>query len=109
MLPDAHTDFIFAVAGEEFGLFACLLIVGLFAFIVLRGLGRMVQESNLFVMLAAGGLLVQFGLQAVINMGVNLRLLPFVSYGGSSLLAVALGMGMILALTRRRVGVETAL
>jgi cell division protein FtsW len=116
VLPDAHTDFIFAVAGEEFGLFLCLLIVGLFAFIVLRGLGRMVQETNLFVMLAAGGLLVQFGLQAVINMGVNLRLmptkgmtLPFVSYGGSSLLAVALGMGMILALTRRRVGMESDL
>ncbi len=116
VLPDAHTDFIFAVAGEEFGLFACLLIVALFAFIVLRGLGRMVQENNLFVMLAAGGLLVQFGIQAVINMGVNLRLmptkgmtLPFVSYGGSSLLAVALGMGMILALTRRRVGREDTL
>jgi cell division protein FtsW len=116
VLPDAHTDFIFAVAGEEFGLFACLLIVCLFAFIVLRGLGRVVQDSNLFVMLAAGGLLVQFGLQAVINMGVNLRLmptkgmtLPFVSYGGSSLLAVALGMGMILALTRRRVGAESDL
>jgi cell division protein FtsW len=103
---------ILAVAGEEFGLFACLLIVGLFAFIVLRGMSRLVQETNLFVMLAAGGLLVQFGVQALINIGVNLRLmptkgmtLPFVSYGGSSLLAVALGIGMLLALTRRRPGV----
>lgn len=109
VLPDAHTDFIFAVAGEEYGLFVCLLIVGLFAFIVLRGFGRLLGESNLFIMLASAGLLTQFGLQAVINIGVNLRLmptkgmtLPFISYGGSSLLALALGMGMLLALTRWR-------
>lgn len=109
VLPDAHTDFIFAVAGEEFGLLACLFIVGLFAFVVLRSLGRLMGESNLFVMLAAGGLVTQFGLQAIINMGVNLKLmptkgmtLPFISYGGSSMLALALGMGMLLALTRRR-------
>lgn len=111
VLPDAHTDFIFAVAGEEYGLFVCLIIVGLFAFIVLRGFGRLLSESNLFVMLACTGLLTQFGLQAVINIGVNLRLmptkgmtLPFISYGGSSLLALALGMGMLLALTRFRPG-----
>ena len=110
-LPDAHTDFIFAVAGEEFGLVACLLLVGLFAAIVLRGLTCLLRESSYFVLLAASGLVTQFGLQAVINMGVNLRILPtkgmtlpFISYGGSSLLALALGMGMILALTRRRVG-----
>lgn len=109
VLPDAHTDFIFAVAGEEYGLFVCLLIVGLFAFVVLRGFARTLAESNFFVMLAATGLLTQFGLQAVINIGVNLRLmptkgmtLPFISYGGSSLLALALGMGMLLALTRWR-------
>ncbi len=108
-LPDAHTDFIFAVAGEEFGLLACLLIVGLFAFVVMRGFGRLMAEESLFVMLAAGGLLMQFGLQAVINIGVNLGLLPtkgmtlpFISYGGSSMLSLALGMGMLLALTRRR-------
>jgi cell division protein FtsW len=111
ILPDAHTDFIFAVAGEEFGLIACLVLVALFAFVVLRGFSRMLMERNAFVMLAASGLLVQFGIQAFVNMGVNLRLLPakgmtlpFVSYGGSSLLALAIGMGMVLALTRKRPG-----
>lgn len=115
VLPDAHTDFVFAVAGEEFGLFACLILVGLFAFIVLRGFTRVIKETNLFVMLAATGLLVQFGLQSLVNMGSTLRLmptkgmtLPFISYGGSSLLAIALCMGMVLALTRRRVGQEIA-
>ena len=108
-LPDAHADFIFAVVGEEFGLIACLIIVGLFAFIVLRGFARLMQRESLFVMLAAGGLLTQFGLQALLNMAVTLRLvptkgmtLPFISYGGSSLLALALAMGMLLGLTRRR-------
>lgn len=111
VLPDAHSDFIFAVVGEEFGLFAALAIVTLFAFIVLRGFFRMLQEKNMFVLLATGGLLVQFGVQAFVNMGVNLRLLPakgmtlpFISYGGSSLLALALTMGMVLGLTRRRTG-----
>ena len=110
-LPDAHSDFVFAVAGEEFGLFACLVIVFLFAFVVLRGIGRLLEQQNLFVLLAGSGLLVQFGLQAVVNMASELRLmptkgmtLPFISYGGSSLLALALGMGMVLALTRKRVG-----
>lgn len=109
VLPDAHTDFIFAVAGEEFGLWLCLLIIGLFAFVVLRGFARLIEEQNLFVLIAGTGLLTQFGLQAVINIGVNLHLLPtkgmtlpFISYGGSSLLALALGMGMVLALTRSR-------
>ena len=109
-LPDAHADFIFAVAGEEFGALACLVIVGLFAFIVLRGLSRLLNESNPFVLLAATGLLAQFGLQAGMNMASTLSLmptkgmtLPFISYGGSSLLALAFGMGMLLALTRRRV------
>jgi len=113
VLPDAHTDFVFAVAGEEFGLIACLLLVGLFAFIVLRGFSRVVNETNLFILLATTGLLVQFGLQSLINMGSTLRLmptkgmtLPFISYGGSSLLAVAICVGMALALTRRRVGRE---
>lgn len=111
VIPDVHADFIFAVAGEEYGLFVCLLIVGLFAFVVVRGLLRLRSDSNLFVILASTGLLVQFGLQAFINMASSLHLmptkgmtLPFISYGGSSLLALALGVGMMLSLTRRRVG-----
>ena len=111
VLPDAHSDFIFAVVGEEFGLFAGLTIVAVFAFVVLRGFYRMLQERNVFILLATGGLLVQFGAQAIVNMGVNTRLLPakgmtlpFISYGGSSLFALALTMGMVLALTRRRSG-----
>jgi cell division protein FtsW len=110
-LPDAHSDFVFAVAGEEFGLIVCVAIVGLYAFIVLRGFSRMYDENNLFVMLTTVGLLAGFGLQAMINMGSTLRLiptkgmtLPFLSYGGSSLLALAIGMGMVLAFTRRRAG-----
>jgi cell division protein FtsW len=116
VLPDAHTDFIMAVAGEEFGLVLCLLVVGLFGFVVLRGFTRMLAEENLFVLLAASGLLVQFGLQAIINLASTLRLmptkgmtLPFISYGGSSTLALALGMGVMLALTRKRYGREAAL
>ncbi len=112
-IPDAHADFIFAVAAEEFGLIACLIIVGLFAFVVMRGFGRVLQETNLFVLLATTGLLVQFGLQAIVNMASTLHLmptkgmtLPFISYGGSSLLALAIGMGMVLALTRKRYGLE---
>ena len=112
-IPDAHADFIFAVAAEEFGLIACLIIVGLFAFVVMRGFSRVLQETNLFVLLAATGLLVQFGLQAIVNMSSTLHLmptkgmtLPFISYGGSSLLALAIGMGMVLALTRKRYGLE---
>jgi len=108
-LPDAHTDFVMAVAGEEFGLIVCLIIVGLYAFIVLRGMSRALQETSLFLMLAASGLLVQFGLQALINMGSTVQLmptkgmtLPFISYGGSSALATAVSVGMLLALTRRR-------
>ena len=108
MLPDAHTDYIFAVAGEEFGAFVCLAIVALFAVIVVRGLAHLVEEENPFVLLAASGLLALFGLQALINIGVNLALvpskgmtLPFISYGGSSMLALAVTMGMVLALTRR--------
>lgn len=115
VLPDAHSDFVFAVAGEEFGLILCLIIVGLFTFVVLRGFTRMLQENDLFVMLAVSGLLTQFGLQALINMGSTLHLmptkgmtLPFISYGGSSLLAVSLAMGMMLALGRKRFGAGEA-
>ena len=109
VLPDAHTDFIFSVAGEEFGLIACLIILGLFGFVTMRGFARLLHEEDLFVLLAAAGLLTQFGLQALINIGVNVNLLPtkgmtlpFISYGGSSMLALSLAMGMVLALTRRR-------
>jgi len=108
VLPDAHSDFVFAVAGEEFGLLLCLAIIVLFGFVVLRGFSRVMRGDNLFVLLAVGGLLVQFSLQALLHMGVTLGLvpptgmtLPFVSYGGSSIIAIALGMGMMLALTRR--------
>ncbi len=108
LLPDAHSDFIFAVVGEEFGLVLCILIVGLFAIIVLRGLSQLLKEADLFTFLSTAGLLIQLGLQAFFNMGVNLAILPnkgmtlpFISYGGSSMLSLAIGMGMILALTRR--------
>jgi len=111
VLPDAHADFIFAVAGEEFGLIACLVLLGLFAFVVLRGFSRVLREDDLFIMLASAGLLVQFGLQVIINIASTLNMippkgmtLPFVSYGGSSTLALAIGMGMMLALTRERPG-----
>jgi cell division protein FtsW len=114
-LPDAHADFVFAVAGEEFGLVVCLLIVAVFGFIVLRGFSRLMAERNLYVVLAGAGLLAQFGLQAVINMASTLQLmptkgmtLPFLSYGGSSLVALGLGMGMVLAMTRRRFGTGDA-
>jgi len=109
VLPDAHADFVFAVVGEEFGMVVCLILLGLFGFIVLRGLLRLLAEQDLFIVLASCGLVTSFGLQAFVNMGSSLHLiptkgmtLPFVSYGGSSVLAVALGIGMLLALTRRR-------
>lgn len=108
ILPDAHTDFIFAVAGEEFGMLACIGILFLFIVIVVRGLSHLLEEENPFVVLGAGGLIILFGLQALINIGVNLAVipakgmtLPFISYGGSSALALAITMGMVLALTRR--------
>jgi cell division protein FtsW len=108
-IPDSHADFVFAVAGEEFGLIVCLAIVLLFAFIALRGLLRLLPEHDLYVVLAATGLAAGFGMQAFINLGSTLHLiptkgmtLPFVSYGGSSALAVGIGIGLLLALTRRR-------
>ncbi|MEM7441849.1 MAG: putative peptidoglycan glycosyltransferase FtsW [Pseudomonadota bacterium] len=113
-LPDAHSDFVFAVAGEEFGLLWCLLLVALFGFVVIRSLIRASRSGNLFVVLAVGGLAAQFGFQALINMGSTLSLiptkgmtLPFISYGGSSMLALALGTGLLLALTRRQAGGRT--
>jgi cell division protein FtsW len=108
ILPDSHTDFVFAVAGEEFGLALCLIIAGLFAFVVLRGLSKSLHDGDDFSRFAVGGLVTLFGLQSIINMGVNLQLLPakgmtlpFISYGGSSLIAMAISMGMVLALTRK--------
>ncbi len=109
VLPDAHADFIFAVAGEEFGLFLCLLLVGLFGFVVLRGFIRTFRDSDLFVLLAGSALLALFGMQALMNMGSTMHLippkgttLPFISYGGSATIALAWSMGMVLALTRDR-------
>lgn len=108
VLPDAHADFIFAVSGEEFGLVLTIGLVVLYGFIIWRGMHRVRNCENLFVMLAVSGLLVQFGGQALIHMGSSLRLLPakgmtlpFISYGGSSLLALGLSMGIILGLTRQ--------
>ena len=115
-LPDAHADFVFSVIGEEFGAIVCILLISLFAFVVLRGFVRLFAEQSLFVLLAGAGLLAQFGLQALIHMASALQLmptkgitLPFISYGGSSLLALALGMGLMLALTRSRAGRVEAL
>jgi cell division protein FtsW len=107
ILPDAHTDFVFAVAGEEFGMVACLALIAFFGFIVLLVLASRNQDP--FCRFAAAGLVMMFGVQSWINMAVNLRAmpakgmtLPFISYGGSSLLALAIGMGFLIALTRRR-------
>ena len=116
LLPDAHSDFVFAVIAEEFGLIACVALLGVFGFVTLRGLQRTEMVADRFAMLAAGGLLAHFGLQAIGNIGVNLSVLPatgmtlpFISYGGSSLCALALGMGLFLALTRRRPSAEVTL
>ncbi|RWD35218.1 MAG: putative lipid II flippase FtsW [Mesorhizobium sp.] len=109
VIPDSHADFVFSVAGEEFGLIMCFFIMTIFAFIVLRGLSTAVKEQDDFTRYAVGGLVTVFGLQSVINMAVNLQLmpakgmtLPFISYGGSSQIAIAISMGMVLALTRKR-------
>lgn len=109
MIPDSHADFVFAVAGEEFGIVLCFIIMGIFAFIVLRGLSVALKEHDDFTRFSVAGLVSVFGFQSIINMGVNLQLmpakgmtLPFISYGGSSLIAVAISMGMVLALSRRR-------
>ena len=109
ILPDAHTDFIFAVAAEEFGIIICIGLVAIFAMVVIRGFSNSLKSEDAFLRLGAAGLVVLFGVQSVINMAVNLNLmpakgmtLPFISYGGSSMIAVAFGMGLLLALTRRR-------
>jgi len=108
-LPDSHTDFVFAVAAEEFGIILCLMLVALFAFVVIRTLTRAYSTDDMFARFAASGLAILFGVQAAINMAVNLQLipakgmtLPFISYGGSSFVSLAYGVGMMLALTRQR-------
>lgn len=113
ILPDSHTDFVFAVAAEEFGIILCLALLALFAFIVIRALSRAYASEDLFARFAAAGLAIMFGIQASINMAVNLHLmpakgmtLPFISYGGSSMISLAYGVGMLLALTRQRPRVE---
>lgn len=107
-LPEAHTDYIFSVIGEEFGLLACIAIACVYVAIVVRVLLRLLDEEDNFTILAAAGLTTQFGLQAIINMGVNAQIfpskgmtLPFISYGGSSMLALCMGVGLLLAFTRR--------
>ena len=112
-LPDAHTDFIFAVAGEEFGVWLCVFLVILFATIVIRSLWLSLKDNNLFRVYASAGLVASFGLQVIINMSTALYIfptkgmaLPFVSYGGSSMLASSLCMGMLLAITRKNSSAE---
>ncbi len=109
ILPEGHTDFVFAVAAEEFGVVLCLILVSLFAFIVIRSLTKAMRTEDPFIRFAAAGLSILFGMQSAINMAVNLHLipakgmtLPFISYGGSSLISLAYGMGMLVALTRER-------
>lgn len=108
IIPDSHTDFIFSVAAEEYGIILCILIMMLFAFIVIRGLVVAMKERDAFTRLAISGIVILFGFQSIINMAVNLHLmpakgmtLPFISYGGSSLVAIAVTMGFLLALTRQ--------
>ncbi len=107
-LPEAHTDYIFSVIGEEFGIIACIAIAILYLAIIVRVLVRLLDEEDSFLILAVTGLIAQFGGQAVINMAVNTQVfpskgmtLPFISYGGSSMLALSIGMGLLLSLTRR--------
>jgi cell division protein FtsW len=111
LVPDAHSDFVFSVAGEEYGIFLCFFIVCLFGFIVIRSLLSVIATQDIFAMFAVTGLSVQLGLQAFVNMSTAIKLvptkgmtLPFISYGGSSMIAVGIAMGIILALTRRKHG-----
>ena len=106
-LPEPHTDYIFSVIGEEFGLISCIAIAMIYLAIVVRVFVRLLHEEDEFLLLASAGLVTEFGLQALINMMVNVQLapskgmtLPFISYGGSSMIALAMGMGLLLAFTR---------
>jgi cell division protein FtsW len=109
ILPEAHTDFVFAVGAEEFGIVLCLVLAALYAFVVVRALRHARNDDDPFRRFAVAGLAILFGLQSAINMAVNLHLipakgmtLPFISYGGSSMISLAYGMGMLLALARER-------
>jgi cell division protein FtsW len=109
VIPDAHADYVFSAAAGEFGILFCIALVGLIGFIVIRALLSAGAQQSLFARLAAATLAIQFGLQSAINLAVNLNLmppkgmtLPFVSYGGTSMLAVAFGMGLMLAFTRKK-------
>ncbi|WP_440980713.1 putative lipid II flippase FtsW [Shinella sumterensis] len=109
IIPDSHTDFIFSVAAEEFGIIFCMVIVLIFAFVVMRGLNHAFKERNDFTRFAVAGLVLQMGIQSMSNIGVNLELmpatgmtLPLISYGGSSMVAICVTAGFILALTRHR-------
>ncbi len=109
IIPDSHTDFIFSVAAEEFGIIFCMVIVAIFAFVVMRGLNHAFKERNDFTRFAVAGLVLQLGIQSMINIGVNLELLPakgmtlpLISYGGSSMIAICVTAGFVLALTRHR-------
>lgn len=108
-IPDAHTDFVFAVIAEEYGIFACSFLILVFAYLITRIVRRAYNENNLFVYLALCGLVMQFAMQAIVNIGVSMKLLPtkgmtlpFISYGGSSMLSTAICFGLILAFTRRK-------
>ena len=110
-LPDSHTDFIFAVIGEELGMIACFIVIGLFALIVIRGMIRIADQTDLFSAYSVAGLLMLFAIQTIFNIGVTVHLLPtkgmtlpFISYGGSSMLAVSILVGTVLALTRKKYG-----
>ncbi len=109
ILPESHTDFVFSVAAEEFGIVLCLVLVALYAFIVIRALARAIRSDDLFIRFAAAGLAILFGSQAAINMAVNIHLipakgmtLPLISYGGSSMISIGYTIGMLLALTREQ-------
>jgi len=107
-LPEPHTDYIFSVIGEEFGLIACVAIALIYVAVIVRVFVKLLDEEDNFILLAAAGLATQFGAQAIINMAVNVQLapskgmtLPFISYGGSSMVALSMGFGLLLAFTRR--------
>jgi cell division protein FtsW len=109
VLPDSHTDFIFAVAGEEFGALTCIIIIVLFLFIIIKIFIKLTKEDDKFVQLSVTGIIAQLGFQSFINIGVTLNLLPtkgmtlpFISYGGSSTIAISIAMGIVLGLTKRK-------
>lgn len=108
-LPDAHADFIFSVAGEEMGLIFLLVLMAIFAFILLQGFNKLMESNDMFAVLTVGGLLTMFGMQAMVHMGSALNVLPakgmtlpFVSYGGSSIISMCFAMGIVLALAKRQ-------